>query len=496
MARAIEQSAETIVITDTAGKIEYVNPSFERTTGYSRDEAIGQNPRMLKSGKQDEAFYQKLWETISSGETFKGNMTNRRKDGSFYEEEATISPVFDSSGKVINFVAVKRDITQERELQRQLQTAQRMEAVGTLAGGIAHDFNNALTGVFGFGEILRSQLAGNEDALSNLDEILRCGERAATLTRQILTYSRRQIIEPANLSLNNVITDLLKLVSKVLGEQIEIRMFLEKDLPTIRADIGQIEQVVMNLVMNARDAMPGGGQLLIETEVANLDAEYVRHHLYMSVGSYVVLRVTDTGVGMDQKTRERVFDPFFTTKTPDKGSGLGLAMVYGIVKQHNGFIHLYSEPGIGTTIKIYLPPVEGAPDVLESHKLSEIRGGTETILLAEDDESVRMLVERSLRDLGYTVLVTRNGEEAIEIFHQNSDKISLALLDIVMPLQGGKEAYEGMNQIKPELKVIFMSGYSANSVHESFVLIAGVPFLPKPFSPSSLARKVREVLDR
>ena len=496
MARAIEQSAETIVITDTAGKIEYVNPSFERTTGYSRDEAIGQNPRMLKSGKQDEAFYQKLWETISSGETFKGNMTNRRKDGSFYEEEATISPVFDSSGKIINFVAVKRDITQERELQRQLQTAQRMEAVGTLAGGIAHDFNNALTGVFGFGEILRSQLAGNEDALSNLDEILRCGERAATLTRQILTYSRRQIIEPANLSLNNVITDLLKLVSKVLGEQIEIRMFLEKDLPTIRADIGQIEQVVMNLVMNARDAMPGGGQLLIETEVANLDAEYVRHHPYMSVGSYVVLRVTDTGVGMDQKTRERVFDPFFTTKTPDKGSGLGLAMVYGIVKQHNGFIHLYSEPGIGTTIKIYLPPVEGAPDVLESHKLSEIRGGTETILLAEDDESVRMLVERSLRDLGYTVLVTRNGEEAIEIFHQNSDKISLALLDIVMPLQGGKEAYEGMNQIKPELKVIFMSGYSANSVHESFVLIAGVPFLPKPFSPSSLARKVREVLDR
>ncbi|MGZ9136696.1 MAG: PAS domain S-box protein [Candidatus Deferrimicrobiaceae bacterium] len=493
---AVEQVSEAVVITDTEGRIEYVNFAFERITGYSREEAVGRNMRFLKSGKQDETFYKTMWETITRGESWTGHFTNRKKDGTLYEEQAAISPIRNTSGKIIHFVAVKRDMTRERELQRQLQTAQRMEAVGTLAGGIAHDFNNALTGVFGFGEMLRSQLAGNEDALSNLDEILRCGERAATLTRQILTYSRRQIIEPINLSLNTVITDLLKLVSKVLGEQIEIRTFLEKDLPIIRADIGQIEQVVMNLVMNARDAMPGGGQLRIETEVANLDAEFVRHHPYMSVGSYVVLMVSDTGVGMDQKTQERVFEPFFTTKAPDKGTGLGLAMVYGIVKQHKGFIHLYSEPGKGTTIKIYLPPVEGAPDVLESQKPSEIRGGTETILLAEDDESVRMLVERSLRDLGYTLLVTRNGEEAIEIFHQNSDKISLALLDVVMPLKGGKEAYEVIHRIKPELKVIFMSGYTADSVHESFVKIAGVPFLPKPFSPSSLARKVREVLGR
>ena len=252
----------------------------------------------------------------------------------------------------------------------------------------------------------------------------------------------------------------------------------------------------MNLVLNARDAMPGGGQLTIETEVANLEAGYVRRHPYMHIGSYVLLTVSDTGIGMDQTTQEKVFEPFFTTKAPEKGSGLGLSMVYGIVKQHKGFIHLYSEPGKGTAFKIYLPPAEGAPEIIALARPSEIQGGTETILLAEDDESVRMLVERTLGDLGYTVLVTRNGEDAIETFGKNKEKILLALLDIVMPLKGGKEAYEVMHQMKPGLKVIFMSGYTANSVHESFVLIAGVPFLSKPFGPGALARKVREVLDR
>ena len=371
-----------------------------------------------------------------------------------------------------------------------------MEAVGTLAGGIAHDFNNALTGIFGFAEMLKVKLSGNERVLSDLDEILRCAERASTLTRQLLTYARRQIIEPVNLSPNKVITDLLKLVSKVVGEHIEIRTFLAKDLPTIHADAGQIEQVVMNLVLNARDAMPGGGQLLLETELVRLDAEYVRYHPYMNVGSYVVLTVSDTGIGMDKKTQERVFEPFFTTKGPDKGTGLGLAMVYGIVKQHNGFIHLYSEPGKGTTFKTYLPPVEAAPDVTVPSKPSGIRGGTETVLLAEDDESVRMLVERTLMELGYTVLVARNGEEAVEAFLKNRDRIDLAILDAVMPGKGGKAAYEEMHKTRADLKVIFMSGYTANAVHDSFILIAGIPFLSKPFGPEALARKVREVLDR
>src|SRR3990172_6380142 len=433
---AVDQAAEAIVVTDTEGNIEYVNPSFERITGYSQEEAIGRNMRILKSGMQDETIYQEMWATISHGEVWKGRFVNRKKDGTLYDEESTISPVRDASGKIVNFVAGKRDVTREVVLQNQVQTAQRMEAVGTLAGGIAHDFNNALTGIFGFGELLRNRMAGDEEVLHDLNEILRCAERASTLTRQLLTYARRQTIEPVNLSLNKVITDLCKLASKVVGEHIEIRTFLAKDLPTIRADVGQIEQVVMNLVLNARDAMPGGGQLLIETEQVHLDAECVRYHPYMKVGPFVVLKISDTGIGMDQKTQERVFEPFFTTKGPDKGTGLGLAMVYGIVKQHGGFIHLYSEPGKGTTFKIYLTPVEEAPDVLESHKPSEIRGGTETILLTEDDESVRMLAERTLAELGYTVLSARNGEDAVEIFSKNREKVSLALLDLVMPLKG------------------------------------------------------------
>jgi nitrogen-specific signal transduction histidine kinase len=387
------------------------------------------------------------------------------------------------------------DVTEKTEMERQLQTAQRMESVGTLAGGIAHDFNNALTGIFGFGEMLRLRVAGDEEALHDLDEIQRCAERAATLTRQLLTFARRQIIDPVNLDLNTLVANLMKLVGKVVGEQIEVKTSFGKSVPTIHADLGQVEQVVMNLCLNARDAMPKGGRLLVETEDAYLEAEHVRQNPYLRTGRYSLLVVSDTGIGMDEKTRERVFEPFFTTKGPDKGSGLGLAMVYGIVKQHDGFIHLYSEPGKGTTFKVYFPAVEAHPDVIpEIPKEGRILGGAETILLAEDEEALRALVERTLRELGYTVLVARNGEEAVEIFGQNKG-IDLAVLDVVMPRKGGKEAFELMYKQNPRLKVIFMSGYSADSIHDTFVLIAGLPFLPKPFGPTILARKVREVLD-
>jgi len=367
--------------------------------------------------------------------------------------------------------------------------------VGTLAGGIAHDFNNALTGVIGFAELLKMKLAGNDRALSDLNEILRGAERASVLTRQLLTFARRQVIELAPTDLNAVVANLLKLVTKIVGEHIEIRMSLGKTLPAIRADVGQIEQVIMNLVLNARDAMPGGGRLLVETGLTDLDAETVRHHPYMKVGSYVVLIVSDTGIGMDQKTRERVFEPFFTTKGSEKGTGLGLAMVYGIVKQHDGFIHLYSEPGKGTTFKIYFPPVEAAPVAATSSSPPEIRGGAETVLLVEDDESVRNLMERTLKGLGYTVLVARDGEEGVELHRKNSDRIDLAILDLVMPRKGGREACEEMRNVRADLKVFFMSGYTADAVHGSFVLNAGIRFLSKPFGPGELARKVREVLD-
>ncbi len=485
------------IVWDKEFRVVEWNPAAERIFGWRAEEALGKHPYGFIVPAEAKPHVDRVWSKLLEGDESSYSLNaNTRKDGKTITCEWFNTPMRNALGSVTGVLSMVHDVTEKTSLERQLQTAQRMEAVGTLAGGIAHDFNNALTGIFGFGEILKSQLAENERALSDLNEIMRCADRAATLTRQLLTYSRRQIIDPVNLNLNKVLTDLLKLVSKVVGEHIEIRTFLAKDLPTIRADVGQVEQVVMNLVLNARDAMPDGGHLLIETGLVNLDAEYVRCHPYMRVGSYVLLAVSDTGVGMDQKTQERVFEPFFTTKGPDKGTGLGLAMVYGVVRQHNGFIHLYSEPGKGTILKIYFPPVDAAPDVIKSQEPLEIRRGAETILLAEDDESVRMLAERTLKELGYTVLAARNGEDAVTLFMENRARISLALLDVVMPLKGGKEAYEAMYRQEPGLKVIFMSGYTANAVHESFVLIAGVPFLAKPFGPEALARKVREVLDK
>jgi PAS domain S-box-containing protein len=477
------------------GVVEW-NPAAEQIFGWKANEAIGKNAYELIITKEARPQFERGWSKLLKGDESSYSLNaNVRQDGKIITCEWFNALLHDASGNVSGVLSMAHDVTEKAEMEKQLQTAQRMEAVGTLAGGIAHDFNNALTGIFGFAEMVKINLSGNEAALADVNEILRCAERASTLTRQLLTYARRQVIEPVNLDLNKVITNLLKLVSKVTGEHIEILTFLAKDLPTIRADVGQIEQVVMNLILNARDAMPGGGKLLIETKLDRLDAEYVRHHPYITVGPHVMLTISDTGIGMDQKIQERVFDPFFTTKAPDQGTGLGLAVVYGIIKQHSGSIHLYSEPGKGTTFKVYLPPVEAPPDEVVLSKSSEIRGGIETLLLAEDDESVRTLVERTLTDLGYTVLIARNGKEAVEAFQKNGERIDLALLDVVMPKMGGKEAYEEMRKERTNLKVIFMSGYTANAVHESFILTAGIPFLSKPFGPGPLARKVREVLD-
>jgi CheY-like chemotaxis protein len=315
------------------------------------------------------------------------------------------------------------------------------------------------------------------------------------LTRQLLAFARRQIVELTNLDLNGVVADLEKLLRKVTRADIEIRTSLADGLPAIRADRGQVEQVLMNLGLNARDAMPGAGRLVIETREAWLDGEYAKRHPYMKEGRYAVLSVSDTGEGMDEKTRERIFEPFFTTKEPDKGTGLGLAVVYGIVKQHNGFIHVYSEPGMGSIFRVYFPAIDAPADRKPLLSREIIRGGNETILLAEDDEIVRQLTERTLTSLGYKVLVGCNGEEAVETFRRHEKEIALVLFDVVMPKMGGKQAYDEIIAMVPGLKVLFLSGYSADAIHDSFVLHSGIPFLQKPFGPRELARKVREVLD-
>jgi CheY-like chemotaxis protein len=303
------------------------------------------------------------------------------------------------------------------------------------------------------------------------------------------------VIDPVNLDLNVVVSEMVKLVGKVIGEHIEVKAFLDKGLPTTKLDRGQVEQVIMNLCLNARDAMIFGGRLLLETADVTVDAEFAITHPYVTPGRYAQLTVSDTGTGMDKETLGKVFEPFFTTKPVGQGTGLGLSSVYGIVKQSGGFIHAYSEPGNGSSFKVYFPAVEAPPDVVPGKRREEaVRGGTETILLAEDEESLRALAERILTGLGYTVLVARNGEEAVEVLDRNVN-VDLAVLDVVMPRKGGKEAYEEMRKGNPNLKVLFMSGYSAEAGHESFVLTPGTPFLPKPYTPASLARKVREVLD-
>ncbi len=353
---AIEHAAETIMITDKDGNIQYVNPAFEKITGYSREEVIGKNPRILKSGKHDKKFYENLWNTIKNGKVWRGRFVNRKKDGSLYEEEATISPVFDEPGVIAGYVAVKRDITQEVALEEQLRQAQKMEAMGELAAGIAHDFNNLLTAIAGYTELLEMRIKPEDPLRKNVDQIKRATERAASLIRQLLAFSKRQVLQPQILDLNKVVRSVEILLRRIIGKDIEFVMDLRDDLFKIKADFSQMEQVVMNLILNAKDAMPHGGRITLKTD--NVILEDVNSHIDARPGRFVKLVVSDTGVGMDKETLERIFDPFFTTKGIGKGSGLGLSVVYGIVKQHGGWIDVESEPGKGSKFTIYLPAIE------------------------------------------------------------------------------------------------------------------------------------------
>ena len=352
---AIEQAGEVIVMTDAQGIIQFVNPAFERMTGYSREEAVGQNPRILKSGKQDELFYRNLWETISGGRTWAGRMVNKRKDGTLYTEEATISPVRDASGRIVNYVAVKRDITEHLRLAAQFQQAQKMESVGRLAGGVAHDFNNMLGVILGHAELALEQVDPAQPLHADLEEIRKAAERSADLTRQLLAFARKQTVAPKVLDLNETVEGMLKMLRRLIGEDIDLAWLPGADLWPVKMDPSQIDQILANLCVNARDAIAGVGKVTIETGNGAFDEDYCADHAGFVPGEYVLLAVSDDGCGMDKETLAHIFEPFFTTKEMGKGTGLGLATVYGIVKQNNGFINVYSEPGQGTTFKIYLP---------------------------------------------------------------------------------------------------------------------------------------------
>jgi PAS domain S-box-containing protein len=497
LSAAIEQAGEIVVITDLAGMIVYVNPAFERITGYSRHEALGKTPSLLKSGRQDDSVYQQLWSTITAGGIWRGHFVNRKKDGTLYTVNVAIAPVRDETRIIIGYVGVERDVTRELNLEEQLRQSQKMEAVGRLAGGVAHDFNNLLTVIDGYTDLLLDHHPDLADpARLDIEQIKRAGERAGNMTRQLLALSRKQLLKPTILDLNLVVADMDKLLRRLLGEDITIHTHLEPHLDRVKADRGQLEQVIMNLAINARDAMPGGGQLTLETANVTLDEGYTSQRIGVEPGSYVFLAISDTGTGMDQEILSHIFEPFFTTKEQGKGTGLGLATVHGIIKQSGGHIGVYSEPGQGTTFKIYLPRLHEEPERVEIQPVQlALPHGEETILVVEDDVVVRDLASRVLQRSGYNVLEANNGGEALQIFEHNPNSIRLLLTDVVMPGMNGRTLVERLKILQPQLKIIYMSGYTDDAIIHHGVLEAGVNFIQKPFTAESLVRSVREALD-
>jgi two-component system, cell cycle sensor histidine kinase and response regulator CckA len=492
---AIEQAAETIMITDENGQIVYVNPAFERTTGHFRSEVLGQNPRLLKSGKHGQEFYESMWQTLASGKIWNGHFMNKRKDGTLYEEEATISPIRDTSGKIINYVAVKRDVTREVMLEKQLQHAQKMEAVGTLAGGVAHDFNNLLQVVGGYTDLILLGKSAEDPDYTKFLGIKKSVENGADLVKRILTFSRKVETTPRPVDLNHALKQALELLLRTIPKMIEVHLSLTDELKSIRADPGQLEQIILNLALNAKDAMPEGGELFFETQNVLLDETFCRTHFDSRPGDYVLLTVSDTGYGMGKDVTDRIFEPFFTTKKPGEGTGLGLSMVFGIVKTHGGQITCYSEPGVGTTFKLYFP-------ALKTETLSDAKGtmefpagGQEGILLVDDEEVIRDLGREMLNLVGYRVITAGTGQEALRIYRERGNEVSIVILDLVMPEMGGLKCLVELLKIDPAARVLIASGYSAEGLAREALKSGARGFVGKPYNIKQLLKSVRDVLD-
>jgi two-component system, cell cycle sensor histidine kinase and response regulator CckA len=502
----IEASPHAIFALDLEGRITLWNRASERIFGWSEREAVGRSNPIVPEEKQEE-FRGLRERVVREGGFFDVELTRRKKDGSPIAISLSSAAIRNRWGAVIGFMAIASDISERKrmeaalkESEEQLRQSQKMEAVGRLAGGIAHDFNNVLTAILGYGEILRRRLGGDEGALGDLGEIVRCAERASSLTRQLLAFGRRQVLQPKVLNLNAVVANMENMLRRLIGEDIELAVRPAPGLWAVSVDPGQIEQVLMNLAVNARDAMPGGGRLLIETRNVDLDGGYLLRHSVVRPGSYVMIAVSDTGIGMDEETASRVFEPFFTTKAPGKGTGLGLSTVYGIVKQSGGYVWVYSEPGKGTTFKVYLPRHKGeaedeARSALHAGKRASPPRGQETVLLVEDDSVLRRLFGNMLRTGGYRVLEAGDGTEAIRVAEGFHEPIHLVVTDVVMPRLGGRDLAKALSRDKPDAKILYMSGYTDDAIFRNGDLDRGKPFIQKPFTLEALLRTVREVLD-
>jgi two-component system, cell cycle sensor histidine kinase and response regulator CckA len=473
-----------------------VNNTAIQGYGYSREEFLGMTILDIRPAEEIPA----VLKDVAKGETGIGqseDWTHRRKDGTLMHAQITSHPIL-LAGRAARLV-LSSDMSARKRLEDQLRHAQKMEAVGRLAGGVAHDFNNLLTIVIGYGGMLEASPDLHPSLQEMAAQINRAADRASGLTRQLLAFSRQQMMVPKVLDLNEVIGNIYRMLQRLIGEDVEISIVQARGLGRVKADPGQIEQVIVNLAVNSRDAMPGGCRLTLETANVDLDEAYARTHPGVSPGRYVMLAVTDTGSGVDEETRAHIFEPFFTTKEPGKGTGLGLSTVYGIVKQSGGNIWLYSEPGHGATFKIYLPMVERTPEDEESEEPERKRGeaprGSETVLLVEDDPALRSFVRVVLGERGYRILEAQNGAEAISIAGQFDGRIDFVLTDVVMPKMGGRELAAELAARCPGIRILYMSGYTDDAVVLHELLEARMPYLQKPFTAEVLARKVREILD-
>ena len=496
--KALESAANSVIITDRQGTIIWANPACAALTGYTPSELIGHNPRLFNSGHHDRAFHQHLWTTILQGNVWQGEMHNRRKDGSLYYEEMTITPVRDAKGEIDAFIAIKQDVSVRKDLEQQLLHSQKMEAVGRLAGGVAHDFNNLLTVITGYSNMLLTdpKVSVSECA----EQIKTASERAAALVRQLLMFSRREVFQPRVVSLNDIIFKTEKLLLPVLGEKVKLVTAKGSGVGSVKADPAQIQQMIINLAINAGDAMPRGGQLSIATSNANVDESTPGRPEWIAPGPYVLLKVADNGLGMSEEVKAQIFEPFFTTKDRSSGRGLGLSSVYGIVKQNGGFIHVESALNQGSTFSVYLPRVQAEAETGQRGAHAQHRGdGAGTVLVVEDEVSVRTLVRSVLELDGYTVLEAGDPDEALTNYGVylwgSSSPIDLLLTDIVMPQMSGIELAAQLLPLHPKMKVLYMSGYSDELLEQQGIRsLSRSAFIPKPFTSAELLSRIEEAL--
>lgn len=497
LSSSVEQASELIVITDLNGTIEYVNPAFSRTTGYSKEEAIGQNPRILKSGKQDESFYQKMWDVIKSGQPWQGRIIDRKKDGSLYPTMLSISPIFNKAHEITHYVGIQQDLSAYEELERKFHQAQKMEAVGTLVGGIAHEFNNTLAGITGNLYLAKQEVSQFPDVVEHLEIIEKLSFRSAELIKALLSFARKGIVQKAPIPLNAFLKENINLYRLSLPENINLNTDIETKSMTINGDASLLQQVLMNIINNSRDALSEAKSPSVSIKLREFAAysEFIDAHPECKPGNYACISISDNGIGIKSDDLPHIFEPFYTTKEVGKGTGLGLAMAYGAMQTHGGAIEIESVEEVGTLVQIYLPLLGfDAEKSLIEEEDTIAHGQGETVLLVDDNSNVLDVGKDILENLNYKVLTASNGQEAIDIFMANKGIVDLVLIDVIMPVMDGIDAMERLHEIDPEIKVIFITGYDRDGLRKSDK-IDSTAVITKPFKVLDLSNILRSELD-